>query len=134
MDLRQRLKDASRSLSGEAMGTLLWGSFLTGDQTPRSDIDVCVVAGPAADPEEVQRAAWRAIPSELAGHDVDIKVFEDLPRFLQGAVIEDHEVLWSPDEPALYEHLYPFRRLWEHEAHRHRLTKEEARQLVRGGA
>lgn len=132
MGLRERIAQASGSLQGQALGVLLWGSFAGDGPTHRSDIDVCVVGGPDTDPEEVLRAAWRAIPAELQAHDVDLKVFEELPRFLQGAVLEGHEVLWTPDEPALYEYLYPFRRRWEHERHRHQLTEAEARALVRG--
>lgn len=63
---------------------------------------------------------------------MDIRIFERLPRYLQGAVIEDHDVLWTQDEPSLYEYLYPYRRLWEHERHRHTLTKQEALELVQG--
>lgn len=136
MDLRERLADATSELRGHVLGILVWGSALDeGELTNRSDLDVCVVAGPdppREDPVELERWLWRRTPAEVDDRDLDLKVFEAMPRWLQGAVLEDHEVLWSDDEPALYEHLYPYRRLWEHQRHRHQLTRDEARDLVRG--
>lgn len=43
------------------------------------------------------------------------------------------EVLVTRDEPALYEHLYPYRKLWDDERHRHELTHEETLEILRRG-
>lgn len=62
------------------------------------------MAGPDTDRVDALHAAWRAFRDP----PVDVKVFEDLPVYLQGAVLEANEVLASPDEPALFEYLRPF--------------------------
>lgn len=130
MDLQTNLVETFAPLRDEVMGILLWGSHAANDATPRSDVDICVVAGPGKEPIDVLRLVWRTIdPNRL---HLDIRVFEELPRFLQGRLLERHEVIIARDEPALYEYLYPFRKLWQDEAHRQRLTTEEARRLVHG--
>ena len=76
--------------------------------------------------------ALRTITPGGLDHDLDIRLFEELPMYLKAAVLRDHEVLVSQDEGDLYEYLYFFRKLWEDQAHRQSLTAEEARRLVRG--
>lgn len=112
---------------------MLWGTAAEGEEelTPQSDVDVCLVAGPDRTPEEGLRAAWRQVDLDGREHRVDLSVFENLPRYLQGAVIEADDVLVTRDEPALYEYLYPYRKLWNDERHRHELTHEEAIGILR---
>lgn len=129
MALRDELRRAVEPLGDRALGVLLWGSHAEGSATPRSDVDLCIVAGPDGDPDALLRAAWRHV--HVPGRDLDIRVFENLPMFLKAAVLEDHEVLATPDEPALYEHLYRFRKRWADQAHRQRVTEEEVRTMLR---
>lgn len=132
MALRDELRAAAAPLVDDVgvLGVLLWGSTVTGEATPRSDVDVCVVAGPDRTVDEVLRVAWRTLHVTDDGVDLDVKVFEELPMFLKAAVLEDHEVLLCPDEPALYEHLFHYRKLWEDQAHRQRLDADEVRAML----
>lgn len=112
---------------------MLWGTAAEGEEelTPQSDADVCLVAGSDGDAEQVLRSAWRGVDLEGLDHRVDLSVFENLPRYLQGAVIEADQVIVTRDEPRLYEYLYPYRKLWNDERHRHELTHEEAISILR---
>ncbi|MGQ0536226.1 MAG: nucleotidyltransferase domain-containing protein [Methanobacteriota archaeon] len=120
MDVEEDLKAAFAPLRGRVLGVLLWGSVAKGEATPRSDVDVCIVAGPGRDLLETLRSAWRDV--DPSGLDLDIRIFEELPRFLQAQVLEHHVVLLCDDAPAMFEYLYFYRKLWESEKHRHRLA------------
>lgn len=100
-------------LRGEVVAVLLWGSHAAGRAHERSDVDLCVVVGPSGDRERARSAALRATTER-----VDVKVFEDLPLYLQGAVIEADRLLWAEDEVALWEYLRPYRRRWADQKHR----------------
>lgn len=108
------------------LAVLLWGSQARGDAHPRSDIDLCIVAGPGHTAQEALHAALPAITADA----VDVKVFETLPDHLQAEVIRDHQVLWCPDEPGLGEYLRPFWKRWRTQERRNRLTREEAREVL----
>lgn len=135
MALRERLAERLEPIRDEVLGVMLWGTAAEGEAelTPQSDVDVCLVAGPDVDPEETLRLAWRRLNLEGLDHRVDLSVFENLPRYLQGAVIEADQVLVTRDEPALYEYLYPYRKLWNDERYRHELSHEEALDILRRG-
>lgn len=129
MAVRDELRRVAEPLREEALGVLLWGSQVRGPTTPRSDVDLCIVAGPDGDPDALLRIAWRRV--HLPDRDLDVRVFENLPMFLKAAVLEAHEVILARDEPALYEYLYRFRKLWADQAHRQRVSEEEVRTMLR---
>lgn len=130
MAREEHLREALKPLRGTAMGAMLWGSHASGTSHARSDVDVCLVVGREHDAEEAFAAALN-----VAGRhrDLDLKLFEDLPLYLQGAVIDADRVLFAEDEVALYEYLRPFRRRWDDEKHRARVSAEDVlRALARG--
>jgi uncharacterized protein len=111
----------------QILGVLLYGSQATGEDGPRSDIDLCIVAPCAAD----RSSLWRRFVSNLKDSRYDVRIFELLPLFLKAAVIEQGIVVYCEDEPELYEYFYPFRRDWQDQKHRQEMTPEEARGLFR---
>lgn len=126
MALEERLKQVFASVDAEAV--LLWGSHAQGEATPRSDVDVCLVAGPSRHPADVLASAWRSMrPGDL---QVDVKVFEDLPVYLQGEVLRAHTLLRCHDAAALYLYLRPAWKRWNDQRHRQVLTEDEARRLL----
>ncbi len=109
----------------QVLGILLYGSYVTGDATPRSDIDICVVTQ-TREPHLLSRMLqeiWQRIPVTLLKYDV--RMFHELPLFIQKDVIEMGLVVFTRDEPALYEYLYPFRKRWEDQKFRQQLSLEE---------
>ncbi|MHB8584859.1 MAG: nucleotidyltransferase domain-containing protein [Thermoplasmatota archaeon] len=123
--------EATRSLRGHVLGVMLWGSHAAGTAHGRSDIDVCIVAGPDRDPATVASRAMREV--YLGQHEFDIKIFEDLPLYLKGAVIDADRVLWAEDEVQLYEYLRPFRRSWDDQKHRQKVPLADLRSALARG-
>ena len=87
----------------DALGILLFGSRARLEYDERSDIDICIVR-PVSDGifTEIERTF---------GGKYDIKVFENLPLYIQIEIIRDHRILYG-DEIQLSEYFYRFRRLW----------------------
>jgi hypothetical protein len=106
-------------------GILIYGSWARGEETQRSDVDICLVA-PGADGIKLTRKAL----SLLKDDRFDVRVFELLPLFLKMAVIDEGVVVYAKDVPELYEYFYSFRKRWEDQKHRQTLSKEEARELL----
>ena len=108
---------------------LLFGSYTTGEETKRSDIDICIV--PDWNPEmsqqvdislstEIIRKAWRFV-----GGKYDLWLFTELPIYLQSEVIDNHKIIFCNDLPKLYEFFYHFRKLKEDYTYRLRVANGE---------
>ena len=88
----------------DALGILLFGSRARLEDVERSDIDICIV-------RPVNDRVLTGIERTFGGK-YDIKVFENLPLYIQIVIIRDHKILHG-DENQLSEYFYRFRRLWE---------------------
>lgn len=98
------------ALSSDALGVMLWGSHASGTAHDRSDVDVCLVAGPDVAPDAAIRFA--SLLAGRLGPDYDVKVFEDLPLYLKGEVLDRGKIISSRDERELWEYLRGFRKVW----------------------
>lgn len=87
----------------DALGILLFGSRARLEDAERSDIDICIV-------RPVSEGVLTRIERTFGGK-YDIKVFENLPLYIQIEIIRDHRILHG-DEIQLSEYFYRFRRLW----------------------
>ena len=96
---------------------MIFGSRARGEETQRSDIDVCIVA-PNTDASKIFK--------ETLHLDYDVRIFELMPLFLKMKVISNHEIVYTRDLLDFFEYLYFFRKLWKDQEHRQKLTKEEA--------
>lgn len=94
----------------DILGVVLFGSHVTGEDTDRSDVDICIISKNIPD-----SALWEKI--ELGQSDpkevYSIHFFHELPLYIQKDVFIEGEVIMSPDIPALYEFFYPYRKRWE---------------------
>lgn len=112
----------------KVLGAFLWGSHASGRAHSRSDIDVCLVAGPGVDPGDILRLIWS--DGHLGREHYDVKMFEHLPIYLQGEVLDTGRLLFSRDEPVLSEYLRPFRKRWEGQAHRNRPNAKDMERIL----
>jgi len=122
----KRVEKDFEFLKGKVLALLIFGSFARGEATARSDIDICVVA-PKQKPVEVLKAIWRKV--DVYGKKYDVWVFEELPLYLKIEIIENHEIVFG-DAGELGEYFYFWRKLWEDQKHRQKMSREELLKLL----
>ncbi|MEM3525940.1 MAG: nucleotidyltransferase domain-containing protein [Candidatus Jordarchaeaceae archaeon] len=127
MDLIERIKRDFAFLTErrDILAILLYGSQASGDSTPRSDVDICIVA-PEADRDSLFRIILRH-----SREPYDVKIFESLPMYLKIQVIKNHIVIYTRDILDLYEYFYTYRKLWKDQEKRNTLTEEDIRALLK---
>ena len=88
---------------------IIFGSQVSQTASPRSDIDITIIAH-SQDRDELMQIRVDAAGQAPEGYD--IQVFEALPLVIKGAILEEFEVLFGdPLEIGMY--FYHFRKLWE---------------------
>ncbi|MFQ6124675.1 MAG: nucleotidyltransferase domain-containing protein [Candidatus Heimdallarchaeota archaeon] len=114
-ELKEDFKELAKD--NEIHAILAFGSSVSGENTARSDVDVCIVAPAAQDRVEVLRRAWRQV-----GGKYDLWLFEELPLYIQAEILQNHQILYCSDIPALFEYFYPVRKLISDMIHRQRVA------------
>ena len=114
-------------LESKVLGILLFGSYVQGQQSVRSDIDLCIVAPQIKNHSKV----FLKVLEELADPRVDVHFFELLPLYLKMSVVENHIVLLSQNVCILYEYFYQFRKIWKDQRHRQQLSSGEIMELIK---
>lgn len=107
----------------EVLSVLLFGSQAEHNETQRSDVDVCIVAPDCDDRKGLLGEVYRNL--DVYSKKYDVRFFEELPLYIQIQIIRQHEVIYVRDMLDLYEYFYQFRRLWDDQAARQQVTKEE---------
>ena len=101
-NVEPRLRELIAQAEGDrdVLAIILFGSQARGNAGPGSDVDVCVVleAGVSSGIE-----ASRKRLDYLAGGDLDVKVFQQLPLYIRSRVLKEGRVLFVRDEDRLYE-------------------------------
>jgi len=107
----------------EVLSVLLYGSQAEHNETPRSDVDICIVAPECGDRKGLLGEVYRKL--DVYSKKYDVRLFEELPLYIQIQIIRQHEVIYVRDLLELYEYFYQFRRLWDDQAGRQQVTREE---------
>jgi len=116
-NLIKKIRKDFEPLYTRVLGIVLYGSLTKGVSNVRSDIDICIVA-----PNENAFKLFR----ETLSLDYDIKIFETMPLFLKIQVMQNHKVIYAKDIYELYEYFYGFRKIWNDQKQRQKLTQREA--------
>ncbi len=124
-EVKRRVKKDFEPLLDEVLGILLYGSLAAGVDSERSDIDISIVA-PVIDDKI---GFSRRILSNVRDARYDVRVFELMPLYLKAEVVEKREVIYTKNIFKLYEYFYYFRKIWEDQKRRQKLSKKEALQL-----
>jgi len=106
--LVKQAKDDFSIFKDRCMGVLLYGSYAKGKQTPRSDIDICIVKPLEVSMEEIYAKF---------GGKYDAKIFENLPLHVKIDIIKNHIVIYG-NKIELSAYFYFFRKLWGDMKHR----------------
>jgi uncharacterized protein len=87
------------------LAVFLFGSHARGDETPNSDIDLCLVLPPGSETRTDQTAVRMAYLEDTSGR-VRIHVFQQLPLYIRRRVHKDGVVLLCKDWDTLYQIAY----------------------------
>jgi predicted nucleotidyltransferase len=124
-EVKRRVMKDFEPLLDDVLGILLYGSLAAGVDSERSDIDISIVA-PAIDDKS---GFSRRILSSVRDARYDVRVFELMPLYLKAEVVEKGEVIYTKNIFKLYEYFYYFRKIWDDQKRRQKLSKNEVLQL-----
>ncbi len=109
MDFEEITRDFSE-IQDTILGLMLFGSRVSGEQTRKSDTDVCVVVGDRNKVKEV----WDWVLESGVTEKYDVKIFELLPLKLKVSVMKG-KVLWTKDLGELQYYFWKYKRIWDDE-------------------
>jgi len=101
MDTNRQLEQLLRKAQEDkdVLAVILFGSAARGEQTPASDVDVCVV---------LQARKYDSLTlsrkklAYLKQTTLDVQVFQQLPLYIRRRVLKEGKVLFERDTDALY--------------------------------
>jgi predicted nucleotidyltransferase len=85
---------------GQVLALILFGSRVREEHTAVSDVDLCLVLGPA--PYTSLELSRKKL-EYLTKFSADIHIFQQLPLYMKQRVLRDGKVLFCRDEDSLYE-------------------------------
>ncbi|NOQ33717.1 MAG: DNA polymerase subunit beta [Methanosarcinales archaeon] len=124
-EVKRRVKKDFEPLLDDVLGILLYDSLAAGEDSERSDIDISIVA-PSIDDKI---GFSRRVLANVLDARYDVRVFELMPLYLKAEVVEKGEIIYTKNIFKLYEYFYYFRKIWEGQKHRQKLSKKEVLQL-----
>lgn len=104
-----RLLEKAR-IDPEILAVIVFGSAARGEETDKSDLDLCLVLTPSRyDPAALVEKRL----DYLQTGDLDISIFQALPLYIRHRVLKEGRVEHVRDEDALYEVAYRTARAYE---------------------
>ena len=84
------------------LAVFLFGSVARQEQTPLSDMDICLALMPQSTPFEPLALSRKRL-DYLKHTLLDIQIFQQLPLYVRRRVLKEGQVLFVRDETLLYE-------------------------------
>ena len=106
----------------DILGILLYGSYSKRQNVNRSDIDICIVA-PNEDLHQLLSFVLQNI--NVSAKKYDVRIFNELPLYIKIHIIEDGLLIYSSNKLDLYEFFFIYRKLWDDQKHRQKISKED---------
>ncbi|MBD3254176.1 MAG: hypothetical protein GF383_03745 [Candidatus Lokiarchaeota archaeon] len=110
---KNQIRDEVKRLKNDAnlkdVDIILYGSFVTEEIRPTSDIDIALISYDKIKENniELQKYILGILPLKY-----DVRVFELLPIYIQISIIKNYEVLFG-DPLEISEYFYYFRKKWD---------------------
>ena len=86
----------------DVLAVFLFGSVARKEQTPLSDMDICLVLMPQSTPFEPLALSRKRL-DYLKHTLLDIQIFQQLPLYVRRRVLKEGQVLFVRNETLLYE-------------------------------
>lgn len=106
--IKEELLDVLKDMMPYVRGILVYGSFIKGYADRNSDIDICVIQKEGIE----SRDLYERILYVSADERYDIVAFNEIPWYLRGEILENHEVIYAEDEDDLDFWLYKQLKIW----------------------
>jgi len=90
-------------------GILVYGSFTKGYADVTSDIDICAIEREGIESKDL----YERILKVSADKRYDIVVFNKIPWYLKGEILENNEVVYAENEDDLDFWLYKQLKVWD---------------------
>jgi len=84
------------------LAVLLFGSAVRQEQTPLSDVDICLVLVPKPTPFEPAELSRKRL-DYLRDFPLDVQIFQQLPLYIRTRVLREGQILSVREEDLLYE-------------------------------
>jgi len=85
----------------EVLAVLIFGSAARQEETPLSDIDICLVMVPQPELYEPIVLSRKRL-EYMKDFPFDVKIFQQLPLYIRRRVLKEGQVLFTRDENQLY--------------------------------
>lgn len=86
----------------EVLAVLIFGSAARHEQTPLSDVDICLVMMPRVIPVKPVALIDKRL-EYMKDSSLDVQIFHQLPLYVRKRVLKEGQVLFTRDERLLYE-------------------------------
>jgi hypothetical protein len=116
------------SSKDDILAILIYGSVAKGEDTQQSDIDICIVSPSCKDKKGLLNEIYRKL--DVFSKKYDVRFFEELPLYIQINIIENNKIIYSKNVYELYEYFYCFRKLWEDQEMRQKVTAAEMAEIL----
>jgi len=109
----EEIKKEFLKFKKEIFALILYGSYVQGTATPRSDIDICIVAKSKEKAKELYR---KTLEISAKKPNYDIHFFELMPLHARMEVIETGKIIFAKNISELNYYFYFYRKLWQDQA------------------
>ncbi len=120
-EMKERLLDVLKDVMPYVKGILVYGSFIKGYADRNSDIDICVIQKEGIESKDL----YERILFVSADERYDIVVFNEIPWYLRGEILENHVVIYAEDADELDFWLYKQLKIWNGMKRRQRIVSAE---------
>ena len=121
MEKKEQLLDLLKDMLPYVKGILVYGSFIKGYADLKSDIDICVIKKEGIE----SKVLYERILKVSADERYDIVIFNKIPWYLRGEILENNEVIYAEDDDDLDFWLYKQLKVWKGMKRRQQLVSAD---------
>jgi predicted nucleotidyltransferase len=110
--MKEHLLEVLKDMMPYVKGILVYGSFIKGYADENSDIDICVIQKEGIGIGIESKDLYDRILRVSANERYDIVVFNEIPWYLRGEILENNEIIYAEDEDDLDFWLYKQSKIW----------------------
>jgi hypothetical protein len=122
--MKEHLLDVLKDIVPYVKGILVYGSLIKGYANRKSDIDICVIEKEGIESKDCFEL-YERILRVSANERYDIVVFNAIPWYLRGEILENNEVIYAEDADELDFWLYKQLKIWNGMRRRQRSVSAE---------